>query len=69
MMAGQGLLSAATSYARGDMGGLFQSAKGIMRVATGSASKAEQISKATRTSNADVVSHQSGCPYVVSKGN
>lgn len=53
--AGQGLLSAVTSYARGDMGGVFKSAMGLVKTATGSTQKAEKITKATRTSPADVV--------------
>ena len=55
--AGQNVLSAVTSYARGDMGGVLRSAMGLVKTATGSANaqKAEQISKATRTSPADVV--------------
>ena len=59
-MAGQTLMSAASSYARGDMGGLMQSAMGVARLATGRASKADKIAKATRTSPADVISW-SGC--------
>ncbi|TFY82258.1 hypothetical protein EWM64_g1761 [Hericium alpestre] len=58
--AGQGLLSAATSYARGDMGGVFQSVTGLLKSATGNASKANEKAKATRTSPADVISF-SGC--------
>ncbi|KAF5382203.1 hypothetical protein D9615_004384 [Tricholomella constricta] len=58
--AGQGLLSAVTSYARGDMGGVFKSAMGLVKTATGSNQKADKISKATRTSPADVISW-SGC--------
>ena len=55
--AGQSILSAVTSYARGDMGGVFQSAMGLVKTATGhnQAQKAEQVTKATRTSPADVV--------------
>ncbi|KAF9478415.1 peptidase C14 [Pholiota conissans] len=58
--AGQGLLSAVTSYARGDMGGAFKSAMGLVKTATGNTQKAEKLSKATRTSPADVISW-SGC--------
>lgn len=58
--AGQGLLSAVSSYARGDMGGVFKSAMGLVKTATGSSQKADKISKATRTSPADVISF-SGC--------
>jgi len=53
--AGQGLLSAVSSYARGDMGGVFKSAMGLVKTATGNTQKAEKIAKATRTSPADVV--------------
>ncbi|TFK35668.1 peptidase C14, caspase domain-containing protein [Crucibulum laeve] len=58
--AGQGLLSAVGSYARGDMSGLFKSAMSIVKTATGSTQKADKIAKATRTSPADVISW-SGC--------
>ncbi|PPQ68304.1 hypothetical protein CVT25_001392 [Psilocybe cyanescens] len=58
--AGQGLLSAVSSYARGDMGGVFKSAMGLVKTATGNTQKAEKITKATRTSPADVISW-SGC--------
>ena len=55
--AGQGLLSAVTSYARGDMGGVFSAAMGLVKTATGNPQKAGNITKATRTSPADVVSN------------
>ncbi|KAF8638254.1 hypothetical protein AX17_002276 [Amanita inopinata Kibby_2008] len=58
--AGQGLLSAVTSYARGDMGGVLKSAMSIVKVATGNTQKAESYAKKTRTSPADVISW-SGC--------
>ncbi|KAF5321346.1 hypothetical protein D9619_000540 [Psilocybe cf. subviscida] len=58
--AGQGLLAAVTSYARGDMGGVLKSAMGFVKTATGNTQKAEKLSKATRTSPADVISW-SGC--------
>ncbi|KAF8071909.1 peptidase C14, caspase domain-containing protein, partial [Lyophyllum atratum] len=58
--AGQGLLSAVTSYARGDMGGVFKSAMGLVKTATGSNQRADKITKATKTSPADVISW-SGC--------
>ncbi|PPQ66735.1 hypothetical protein CVT26_009536 [Gymnopilus dilepis] len=58
--AGQGLLSAVTSYARGDMGGVFSAAMGLVKTATGNPQKAGNITKATRTSPADVISW-SGC--------
>lgn len=55
MEAGQGLMSAVSSYAKGDMGGVFKSAMGLVKTATGKTQKAEKIAKATRTSPADVV--------------
>ncbi|KAI0833389.1 caspase domain-containing protein [Trametes gibbosa] len=58
--AGQGVLSAVTSYARGDMGGVFSSVSGLLKTATGSNQRADKITKATRTSPADVISW-SGC--------
>ncbi|KIY44408.1 peptidase C14 [Fistulina hepatica ATCC 64428] len=58
--AGSGLLSAVTSYARGDMGGVFKSAMGVVKTASGSTQKAQQISRQTKTSPADVISW-SGC--------
>lgn len=54
--AGQGLLGAVTSYARGDMGGVFKSAMGLVKTAAGKTQKAEKLSRATKTSPADVVS-------------
>lgn len=54
--AGQGLMSAVTSYARGDMGGVFSSVSGLIKTASGGGQKADQVAKATRTSPADVVS-------------
>jgi hypothetical protein len=56
--AGQGLLSAVTSYARGDMSGVFKSALGIVKTATGNSQKANEYAKRTRTSPADVVNHR-----------
>lgn len=53
--AGQGLLSAVSSYARGDMGGVFKSAMGLVKTVTGNQEKANQYARATRTSPADVV--------------
>jgi hypothetical protein len=53
--AGQGLLSAVSSYAKGDMGGAFKSAMGIVKVASGNNAKANKYAKATRSSPADVV--------------
>jgi hypothetical protein len=50
--AGSGLLSAVTSYARGDMGGVFSSMTGIMKTATGSTARAQKKARSTRTSPA-----------------
>jgi len=58
--AGQGVLSAVSSYARGDMGGVMSSGMKLFKTATGSTQKAEKYAKATRTSPADVISW-SGC--------
>ncbi|KAJ3997413.1 peptidase C14, caspase domain-containing protein [Lentinula boryana] len=58
--AGQGLLSAVTSYARGDMGGMFKSAMGIVKVASGNTKKTEEYARRTKTSAADAISW-SGC--------
>jgi hypothetical protein len=52
--AGQGLLGAASSYARGDMSGVFQSVTGFVRTATGGKS-AQERARQTKTSPADVV--------------
>lgn len=52
--AGQGLLSAASSYARGDVGGVMQSVTGFVRAATTGRS-AQAKSLRTKTSPADVV--------------
>jgi metacaspase-1 len=43
------------------MGGVLSSAMGLVKVATGNAQRAEQITKATRTSPADVVSTNTKC--------
>jgi len=58
--AGAGLMSAVQSYAKRDIGGMLKSAKVLAKAATGSSQKASKISKATRTSPADVISF-SGC--------
>ncbi|KAF8897955.1 peptidase C14 [Mucidula mucida] len=60
--AGEGLLSAVSSYARGDTGGMFQSAMGIFKTVTGAgeSKEAEEYTRATKTSPADVISW-SGC--------
>ncbi|KAJ3574191.1 hypothetical protein NP233_g1948 [Leucocoprinus birnbaumii] len=58
--AGQGLLSAVTAYARGDMSGLLSSAMGLVKTASGNTQKAEKKAKATKTSPADCISW-SGC--------
>jgi len=59
MEAGQGLLGAASSYARGDIGGVVQSVAGFVRGATAGRS-AQQRSRQIKTSPADVISW-SGC--------
>ncbi|KAH9999169.1 caspase domain-containing protein [Russula compacta] len=59
MEAGQGLLGAVSSYARGDLGGVFQSVTGAVRSAT-TGRAAEQRARQTKTSPADVISW-SGC--------
>jgi hypothetical protein len=58
--AGQGLLSAVTSYARGDMSGVFSSVSGLIKTASGNGQKAEKYARATKTSPADVIMW-SGC--------
>jgi hypothetical protein len=52
--AGQGLLTAASSYARGDMGGVMQSVTGFVRTATTGRS-AQARAREMKTSPADVV--------------
>jgi hypothetical protein len=54
MEAGQGLLSAASSYARGDVGGVLQTVTGFVRTATTGRS-AQARARQTKTSPADVV--------------
>lgn len=57
--AGSGALGAISSYARGDLGGVFKSVTSLgSRIMNGD--KATQMTKATRSSNADVISF-SGC--------
>ncbi|KAG9102450.1 Ca(2+)-dependent cysteine protease [Ceratobasidium sp. UAMH 11750] len=58
--AGQGLLGAGLSYARGDMSGVMKGLGGLLKSATGSNKKAEAYARQTRTSPADVISW-SGC--------
>ncbi|KZV68177.1 hypothetical protein PENSPDRAFT_634692 [Peniophora sp. CONT] len=58
--AGQGLLGAVSSYARGDMSGVFSSVSGLFKTATGSDKRANEKAKRTKTSPADVISW-SGC--------
>lgn len=53
---GQGLLGAVTSYARHDMGGVFQAASGIFKTATGGQGRAQQRARQVKSSAADVVS-------------
>ena len=54
MQAGQGLMSAVTSYRRHDMGGVFRSVAGVVKTAT-TVRGAEQRARQTKTSPADVV--------------
>ncbi|CAK5268556.1 unnamed protein product [Mycena citricolor] len=58
--AGTGLKNTLTAYAGGDIGGALSSAMGLFKTATGNGQKAEQYSRATRTSPADAISF-SGC--------
>jgi len=58
--AGKDILSAVSSYARGDMGGVFKSAIGLVKTAAGGSTKAGKYARSTRTSAADVISW-SGC--------
>ncbi|KPV77110.1 uncharacterized protein RHOBADRAFT_34587, partial [Rhodotorula graminis WP1] len=52
--AGSGALGAATSYLRGDMGGVFKSLTSVgKRIMNGD--KATEVTKQTRSSNADVI--------------
>jgi len=52
---GKGLMGAGMSYARGDVGGMLKGLMSTFKEATGSSS-AEQVTKETRSSGADVVS-------------
>lgn len=63
--AGQGLLDAVTSYARGDMGSVFSSGMGLFKsmMGSGEAQEAHEHAKKTKTSPADVISW-SGCKDV-----
>ncbi|KAK4684815.1 metacaspase-1, partial [Tremellales sp. Uapishka_1] len=58
--AGQGLMGAGMSYLRGDTGGMLKGLMGIGKTMMGSNGQAEQITRQTRTSPADVVMW-SGC--------
>ncbi|EJU04567.1 peptidase C14 [Dacryopinax primogenitus] len=58
--AGQGLLQAGLSYARGDIGGLMQNAMSLFKTATGSEAKANRYARQTRTAPCDAISF-SGC--------
>ncbi|KAK3328795.1 caspase domain-containing protein [Apodospora peruviana] len=53
--AGEGLLSALASYARGDMGGVATSVFGFAKTAFGGGSDAYETTKRTKTSPADVI--------------
>jgi hypothetical protein len=60
--AGKNVLSAFTSYRQGDIGGVMKSAMGLVKTAAGhnDTQRAEEITRATRTSAADVISW-AGC--------
>jgi len=58
--AAKGLFSAFVSYERRDMGGVMNGVSDLFRAASGGAQKANEYSKATRSSVADVISW-SGC--------
>ncbi|CAE6537142.1 unnamed protein product [Rhizoctonia solani] len=58
--AGQGLLSAGMSYAKGDMSGMVKGLGSLFKTATGGQKKADEYARQTRTSAADVISW-SGC--------
>jgi len=58
--AADGLLDAVTSYARGDMGGVFTSVKGMFSLVNGNQKEAVEHARKTKTSPADVISW-SGC--------
>jgi len=45
------------SYTKGEKKGVLRSAMGLVKTVAGNSKKAEKFSKATRTSPADVVSH------------
>ena len=53
---GQGLMGMVSSYAKKDMGGMLKGGLGIIRAAGGGAQKADEYTKKTKTSPADVVS-------------
>jgi len=53
---GQGLMGMVSSYAKKDMGGMLKGGMGILRAASGGAQKADEHTKKTKTSPADVVS-------------
>ncbi|KAI5986532.1 caspase domain-containing protein [Pisolithus albus] len=67
--AGMGVLSAMTSYARGDIGGMFRSVTGLVKTATGSSQKAEQYARATKTSPADCVRSSCSALQISSLGD
>ncbi|TFK99567.1 caspase domain-containing protein [Pterulicium gracile] len=58
--AGQGLLSAVCSYAKGDMGGVFSSAMGLVKTVANRKDGAQEQARRTKTSPADVI-QWSGC--------
>ncbi|KIJ11956.1 hypothetical protein PAXINDRAFT_15139 [Paxillus involutus ATCC 200175] len=60
MGAAKGLMSTLTSLQRNNVGGVISGVTDLVKVASGNAQKADQRTKATRTSLADVISW-SGC--------
>ena len=64
--AGQGLLSAVSSYARGDLGGVFKTVTGVVKTAT-TGKGAGQRARKTRTSPADAVCMTSCCLFQLLK--
>ncbi|KAK9466438.1 caspase domain-containing protein [Lipomyces arxii] len=58
--AGMGVLTALSSYSRGDLSGAISSITGVFKNATGGGSRASDLTKRTKTSPADVILF-SGC--------
>ncbi|KAG8899653.1 Ca(2+)-dependent cysteine protease [Tulasnella sp. 403] len=60
LQAGSSLLGAGMAYMRKDYKGVFKGVKGVISAASGGGSKADQLSRRTKSSPADVISW-SGC--------